>query len=237
MRLLQNSLLVIRAKGFKLVGSYILIQFAKIAYMVLFSRIAVSSNSIFSILNTLVLSLIDALLFMSIYRIIFENRSIIRSYKFENSTILAFMGYINLNFIIYFISYLLGFAQGTNDISKIILILAKFVFIFVPILALKGNIRLLTSTRESVVMIQEDSKELLGLFIVFVTGTVVSQFFGNFSFGYTILFVVISNFNPYIFEILAYFGSYLVIGLIIDAIVMILTIFSIVMIQKHCEYR
>lgn len=237
MRLIKNSLLVIRTKGFKLVGSYILIQFAKIAYMILFSRIAILSNNIFSILNTIVLSLIDALLFMSIYRIIFENRSIIHSYKFENSIVLAFMGYINLNFIIYFISYLLGFAQGVNDISKIILILAKFVFIFIPILALKGNIGFLTSTRESVVMIQEDSKELLGLFIVFVIGATISQFAGNFSFGYAILFVITSNFNPAIFEILSFFSPYLVIGLIVDIIVMILTIFSIVMIQKHCEYR
>lgn len=232
MRLIQNAIQLIKGKIFKLISSYLSIQLIKVIFMMALGRFIS-----LGLINTLITTLIDSMLFVSVYRIIFENRSMINSYQFDNSNLFVFIGYINLNFVMYLISYVLGFAQGASIIAKIILIASNFILIFVPMLGLKGNTSLFSSARESVNMIQEDSNDLLGLFIIFVFGVGLPQFIPNYTSIYFLISMLI-NFNiialiseiPVLFRLV--FG-----GVVIDIIVMLATILSMVMIQKHCEYR
>lgn len=226
MRLIINSLKTFQKKWIQILSIYAII-------IVLNTVIDLSLSMIRS--NTLILTLIqtlfNALLFTGIYRITYENRKVIDSLKFDATLFFVFMGFINLNFMVYLIQY---FTQSSANglyaqLAKVLILIASFVFCFYPALALKGNTSLFTAGKKSIDMIQDGSNDLVGLFVLYG----ISLYALN-TIPYELTVVPILK----IFIIFGFNGisPFAILTLIKFLVAGLITILITIMVQKYSEY-
>lgn len=233
MKLLKKSIKSLSGRWHHIISVYLVIEIIKSILFLFVLRF-----DSFGILNQIMRAGFSALLFVSIYRIVFQRYGWTKSISFDTSLLNVFIGYINLSFVIYIINYLLQFKPGLEYVRMIIISIALFIMIFIPMLGFKGNTSLINATRESIMIIQEDSKDLIGLFIIyglfyFLNNIVLVNIVGINIISFLYLLII----SPQTAGLILVYLPGIIILLLVQAISMVLLVLSTVMVQKHCEYR